>query len=266
VKLNYLGSTDQYFMACGYASELREGGFENDLGLIEAESMTLSGGASSSADGSSSGGNLVTYTMTTTPTQMAVTAPVVWGSFRVFARAAVSAGTATVQLGWAQGSAPFQYNPSATLTSTAYRWIDLGVVSTPRQQPGLLQSSSVSTVNLGLIVNRGGTAGNFLVDFIFLIPLEYYWSSYNSSAVTGGDIVYDSTIPWHTFAGDAGQISSGQYLMAPACKTNGMLRFPPGNGSFYFISGTAAYVCSLSNTKALTLYYVPQYHGPRGST
>jgi hypothetical protein len=124
----------------------------------------------------------------------------------------------------------------------------------------------VSTVNLGLIVNRGGTAGNFLVDFIFLIPLEYYWSSYNSSAVTGGDIVYDSTIPWHTFAGDAGQISSGQYLMAPACKTNGMLRFPPGNGSFYFISGTAAYVCSLSNTKALTLYYVPQYHGPRGST
>lgn len=257
--------TKPYFVVAGYSSERRAGATYDDAGLYEAEGATLSGGAATSADAGSSGGSLVSYAMSTSYALFMTGTRVLNGRYRVFARTLINgSASAEVYLAYGDESSPSISNAAVSFTGGSYRWLDLGPVSYPINTPGLRTASTSSTASFSLFAKRTGSASDLIVDFLFFMPLEYYWQSYNGTGATGQYTVYDRTIPWLTFQGDAAFASNRQYRYART-KTQGMLAIPQGNGSLYIISGTAAYLCSLSNAKAVTLYYNPLFSSARGN-
>lgn len=255
-----------YFVSIGYASELRAGSVYDNAGVVEAEgSGAFYNGATSPADANASSGYRVTCPVTTSTLPFFSQTIGLFGNYRVYARAMMTGGaTGTLRLDWANEAGALQSNAEVTTSASTYSWVNLGVVQAPGNPFGLRSVHTAAQMTHQLSARRGATAGDLYVDFLFYMPLEYNWTNYNTSGVSGNYTVYDAEIPWHTFGGDAAFPGNREYRYTPT-KSQGLWRLPPGNGAFYFISGSADYSALLSNTKSGTLYYVPLFSSARGN-
>ena len=97
--------------------------------IMEAEAMTLGSGTAATADGTSSSGTAATSVRTTDANAHVSRAN--WpnsdiGTYRIFARVRVSAGTGSVYA----KILPSTVGPTVTTTSTVYTWLDLGELTT----------------------------------------------------------------------------------------------------------------------------------------
>lgn len=171
--------------ALGYVSA-RLGFTVQPAGLrLEAESMTLSSGTSSVADGTAYNGNAATATRTAEADHVTSTAlptsPA--GTYRLFVRARLtSAGTLSVRGRYAGVDAS---RGVVTTTSTTYVWLDLGMVS---------------ITGAGTLAIRAwrGTAGGFNVDTVVAVPVNTRGGTtplYDGPADLGAESLIDSRTP-----------------------------------------------------------------------
>lgn len=261
------GVTALKWLVAGWSSELRAGTSYNTAGLFEAESMTPGSGFVVSSNASASGGNQLEGALTTSFALVGTGTKTLHGMYRVFARLYVTGGTTgTVYLTWSDINSAEVANTAVATTVSSHSMVDLGPISVPLNPSMLLRAESTSNVTIRVYAKRNSTAGSLGFDMLFFMPLEYYWSSLNSETYSGNFIVYDNTIPWSPWGGDAGSHASGFHLFAPS-KTQGALYVPPGNGSLYLLGATNATFGNNAsgNSKNINIYYVPRWAGARGN-
>lgn len=271
LKINHDASSNKsYWVMAGYSSQLRVGANYNNAGVCEAESLTLGSGVALSADAAASPGvgNTAAYvTPTTSYAVMVSGSRVLVGEYRVFGRVRqFSAATISMYFAWGYEGAPKTANAPVTYTNGLYGLVDFGVISVPTNKFTLANDQSLTGINFEVQVKRGATSGDAYIDFIFFMPLEYYWQSRLTSASTGEYTIYDGTIPWGVLQGDAHVGSGRNYIYNPTAKTQGKLMIPPGNGSLYLLIGSE-YNTNYNyrtNAKLVDLYVVSRFTAARG--
>ena len=270
-------------LVAGYRSVARGANPANG-GLIEAElsSIPPSSDSSDVADATASGGHKIRTTFATVATDLQRLRIVVngapAGSWRVFARMKITAGTASVYLGSAdkqvtpgivaEPSGIYITNAPVTVSATAWTMHDMGIVTIPQIGNMLSLTAATLSVILSLFAARTSGAGSLDIDYLFLLPVD---ESYLSLA--GGQADYqDSAYDAYLYDGIAPSgpmarnVRGGLSYTIGALNWSSDLTLPPGDGYLYILTGDRNWANTLTgNGVKVSLWRVARYATARGN-
>lgn len=270
-KVNAAGILDIVWF--GYSSRAHKGTGYDGAGVQEAEGGAMGTDTSAIADATASPGggtnNKARCTFATVATDAErVTLAVApgYGVFRVFARCQLSAaGTVTLYVKAKSSTAAAAQkisNTPVTITHTAWRMIDLGIVALPilaQQGPG------PGVLNRSLIVSASRSAGacSLDIDFLFLLPIDE-----GVIQVKGAALPSDIFLLYSNIMPGLNTLYVMDVSNTPSSfpQWSGYIRFPPGPGYLYALGGDANFANVLgANSFTWSSGYYTAYLTARGN-
>lgn len=183
------------------------------------------------------------------------------GAYRLFIRAKVATGTATVYLKcYRRGTAVDL--PSVSVTATSWRWHEMGMVDTVVHPASNTVTSNADATLSQIDLYAAGVSGvNLDVDGIYFIPCdEGFIYAKPATAIGTSSYVYDNIMPVPT--GHSVSSADGQY--GQPANGRGSIRLNNGK-TLMTIMMQSAGVTDKSWDYVLKVYSVSLYSAPRGN-
>ena len=251
---NLFSSNLNIFWA-GYSSQTKKGTGYNSAGVVEAEAnpygdafgTDTSAIADATASPGGGGNNKVQCTFATATDTERLKSYVTpgFGTFRVFLRCKLTAaGTVTMYLkssSMAVGATKLSYAP-VTITHTAWRIVDMGLVSIPNA-PQLIRETTNPEYVLYVSALRSAGACSLDIDFLFLLPIDEGIVQFSGITLPLNFLaMYSNILPGMNML----YISDGIYQPSLFPKWSGYIRLQPGLGCIYVIGGDANFENTLA--------------------